>query len=505
MLLYKIRFWPEDESQDAELYVKGKFKPSLKNGKLTLSPGQKICFDTYFNSFSPNSWRKYTRLSSLNLEINGKGRFRVRILGGNRKGSDIRWKVVAEEEVKDRFLAEMRLEDLDYELLYPELESLEEGCEIHGGAYSSRDGNTDIRLSVVFCTFRREDFIDKNIRNLKKGILEDDGSPLRDHLRISVVDNGNTLENRDIKNFLEVFPNKNLGGSGGFARGIIESLKDSRFTHILLLDDDIRFSVTSLEILHSFLSFLRGEFEKHFVGGNLIDLALPHLQYERNAVWNGISTRLNGSGLDLRKTECLFWRDSEASEGSYAGWWFCCIPTRVVRELGLPLPFFLKGDDVEYSLRNGSKLISLNGVGAWHEAFPKRVRKWNYYYQIRNYFVLSVLRVRGYGRSDFLLFSLLRLFKNLLWRNELALKYTRKALEDIRSGTLPTSGEEAESLQKSVLELKADGTGLGRLAWDCTSLTLRIWKEFPRICTEIRRNSIKFPSVEFWRKYLSLS
>ncbi|TGK09936.1 glycosyltransferase family 2 protein [Leptospira fletcheri] len=504
MLLYKIRFWQEDEIQDAELYAKGKFKPTLKNGKLVLSLGDRIGFDTYFNSFAPNSWKKYTRLSSLDLEINGKGRFRVRILGGNRKGSDIRFKVVAEEEVKDRFLAEMRLEDLDYELLYPEVESLEEGCEIHGGSYSSRDEKTDLRLSIVFCTFRREDFIDKNILNLRRGILEDDHSPLRDHLRISVVDNGNTLKNRDIDNFLEVFPNKNLGGSGGFARGILESLKDSRFTHILLLDDDIRFSVTSLEILHSFLSFLREEFERHFIGGSLIDLALPYLQYERNAVWNGISTKLNGSGLDLRKTECLFGGDAEASEGAYAGWWFCCIPTRVVKELGLPLPFFLKGDDVEYSLRNGSKLISLNGVGAWHEAFPKRVRKWNYYYQIRNYFILSVLRIRRYDRSDFLRFSLFRLFKNLIWRNELALKYTRKALEDILNGALPTSGSEAESLQKSVLELQADGTGLGRLGWDCMSLTFRIWKEFPLICEEIRRNSLEFPSVQFWRKYLSL-
>lgn len=35
----------------------------------------------------------------------------------------------------------------------------------------------------------------------------------------------------------------------------------------------------------------------------------------------------------------------------YAGWWLCCIPVPVLHELGLPLPFFIKGDDVEQHIQ----------------------------------------------------------------------------------------------------------------------------------------------------------
>ena len=37
--------------------------------------------------------------------------------------------------------------------------------------------------------------------------------------------------------------------------------------------------------------------------------------------------------------------------------------------MGLPLPLFLRGDDAEYSLRAGAKIITMNSIGLWHMAF----------------------------------------------------------------------------------------------------------------------------------------
>ncbi len=35
----------------------------------------------------------------------------------------------------------------------------------------------------------------------------------------------------------------------------------------------------------------------------------------------------------------------------YNGWWMTLIPTKVVRQLGLSIPVFIKWDDSEYGLR----------------------------------------------------------------------------------------------------------------------------------------------------------
>lgn len=58
----------------------------------------------------------------------------------------------------------------------------------------------------------------------------------------------------------------------------------------------------------------------------------------------------------------------------YAGWWYCCIPTTYIEANKLPLPLFIRGDDVEYSLRNDAKFITLNGICIWHMGF---VTKYN--------------------------------------------------------------------------------------------------------------------------------
>ena len=34
-------------------------------------------------------------------------------------------------------------------------------------------------------------------------------------------------------------------------------------------------------------------------------------------------------------------------DDAYAGWWYCCIPVEHIEDRGLPLPVFVRGDDVE--------------------------------------------------------------------------------------------------------------------------------------------------------------
>ena len=75
---------------------------------------------------------------------------------------------------------------------------------------------------------------------------------------------------------------------------------------------------------------------------------------------------------------------------SYAGWWYCCIPAEFVRKDNLPLPVFVRGDDVEYSLRNKAKFITLSGICIWHMGFTNKFNGAMEFYQVhRNTLMLQ--------------------------------------------------------------------------------------------------------------------
>jgi galactofuranosylgalactofuranosylrhamnosyl-N-acetylglucosaminyl-diphospho-decaprenol beta-1,5/1,6-galactofuranosyltransferase len=80
--------------------------------------------------------------------------------------------------------------------------------------------------------------------------------------------------------------------------------------------------------------------------------------------------------------------------GHYNGWWFFAFPLRLLGRVGLPLPLFLRGDDVEYGcrlLRAGVPTVSLPGVAVWHEPFESKGHRWQPYYELRNLLVVAAL------------------------------------------------------------------------------------------------------------------
>ena len=57
----------------------------------------------------------------------------------------------------------------------------------------------------------------------------------------------------------------------------------------------------------------------------------------------------------------------------YAAWWYCCIPMSQIKNRGLPLPLFVRFDDVEFALREHdyakNRFMTMNGICVWHEPF----------------------------------------------------------------------------------------------------------------------------------------
>jgi galactofuranosylgalactofuranosylrhamnosyl-N-acetylglucosaminyl-diphospho-decaprenol beta-1,5/1,6-galactofuranosyltransferase len=75
----------------------------------------------------------------------------------------------------------------------------------------------------------------------------------------------------------------------------------------------------------------------------------------------------------------------------YNAWWYFAVPLSVVRAQGLPLPLFIRCDDVEYGLRlarKGIRTVTLPGVGVWHEPFYLKDSAMLNFYERRNKFIL---------------------------------------------------------------------------------------------------------------------
>jgi galactofuranosylgalactofuranosylrhamnosyl-N-acetylglucosaminyl-diphospho-decaprenol beta-1,5/1,6-galactofuranosyltransferase len=79
----------------------------------------------------------------------------------------------------------------------------------------------------------------------------------------------------------------------------------------------------------------------------------------------------------------------------YNAWWCCLIPRRVVEDLGLPLPLFIKWDDAEYGLRAaqcGYPTVTLPGAAIWHLPWSEKdPTDWQAYFHQRNRLIVAAM------------------------------------------------------------------------------------------------------------------
>ena len=97
------------------------------------------------------------------------------------------------------------------------------------------------------------------------------------------------------------------------------------------------------------------------------------------------------------------------------------------------MPIFIKGDDVEYSIRNQQSILTVNGIGVWHEAFGKKENPAIKYFSDRNMFLVNHFAF-GFGRLTFMITTLLKIVKRLVnrdWDNKRMLEF---AIRDLNEG-----------------------------------------------------------------------
>ena len=138
-----------------------------------------------------------------------------------------------------------------------------------------------IRDRLCTTTFLKEDYIIPNIELVKNEVLAAD-DVIAKNFHMFVIDNGRTLDAEALSDEgVTILPNPNVGGSGGFARGMMEAMKhDENFTHVLLMDDDVSISTESLRRTFNLLSLATGKYKNAFINGAMLVAEEPNRQFE---------------------------------------------------------------------------------------------------------------------------------------------------------------------------------------------------------------------------------
>lgn len=250
-----------------------------------------------------------------------------------------------------------------------------------------------VNCAIIICTYNRNEYIIKNVNYLLKNLEN-----ISDfECSIIVVDNARTLSKNDFAGNITLIENVNNGGSGGFKKGMETAAEIGGFTHFILMDDDVEIEFTAIQKMLNFLRFLKPEYKDISIAGSMLYMDKPTIQFEAGGYFGKDGKqRPFGHFLDLSKPENLEINEHE-NDINYGGWWMMCMPFHLIENGNFPLPFFLKYDDIEYALRNKLRIITLNGVGVWHEKFETKYNSSTEYYNTRNYLHLCVLHCDNFN------------------------------------------------------------------------------------------------------------
>lgn len=483
MEIQKILFPQIGRCTEEELYFRmdSKFRESqekvrtqflYEKQRIDFEKQGKVLFDTYFNGLSIEKWVKYTNIDNVSLRLKISGKFRVFLINKEKVNVIVSEKIVAEyilESVEPQEFTVPYIDGSNKGMYTFVLEALKKDSTFYGGAYVSdidKDKIKYTKIGIGICTFKREAFIEKNIKILNEAILENECSPLHGHLEVFIADNGKSLDMERLKSDkIHIFPNRNLGGAGGFTRDIIEMSQNNdkyHITHTLLMDDDIVIEPEALVKTYMLLSLIKDEYKDAFIGGAMLRLDQQYKQVESGASWNGGNLNSLKSGLDLRFCEgCLYNETEEYTE--FNAWWYCCFPIDIVRNDNLPLPIFIRGDDLEYGLRNMKKLILMNGICVWHEPFENKYSSFLEYYIMRNQLIDNSFHCEWYGKKQLKKTMFKHCIQEIMFYRYKNVDLYLQGIKDFLKGPQWLMEQDGEALHKKVMSEGYKGQNLDEL------------------------------------------
>ncbi|MFN3340410.1 MAG: glycosyltransferase, partial [Dietzia sp.] len=257
------------------------------------------------------------------------------------------------------------------------------------------------RAAVAICTFNRADDCAATVDSLASDpmvaeliddlYVTDQGADLvetREAFRHAAAEFGDRLH---------YLRQPNLGGAGGFSRGMFEATAPGSAgpVDVLLMDDDVRVEPETVLRLFAFAAVTR---EPMLVGAQMLYLFNPDyllVSAERTQL-DELEGGLDADEFALRDESVVDHRQERRIDAEYNAWWSCLVPGEAVEKVGLPLPYFFQWDDIEYGLRcrqAGMPTCTLQGAAVWHADFYwKDGDDFGQFFSMRNSLTTAAIR-----------------------------------------------------------------------------------------------------------------
>ena len=487
-------FTTTDVPTRGELYARGAYE--TRGGAYAVDTGKTLDLATYFNAFSLKKWKCYTTIQTVTVRLSLTGTFDVVVVTLSQAGETTLYQ---EENVTSIWQHTFPVDAIDEDILGIRLTAKTDGSVVLSGGYEGAfDTWRSQRMGAVICTYRREAFV----KNLMDTL--DHFAQTHDWLHVLVVDNGGTLPaGTSASGKTKTIHNRNYGGSGGFTRGMIELVERGSEDSILLMDDDIVLEPSAIERMHAMLCGLREDYSESFFAGAMLAMEKPTIQWENTATWV-FHAREEGHLWDLSQTQMLVKNENiRRTLDHYGAWWFCCIPVKRIRELGYPLPNFVKCDDVEYGVRNQRPVLAMNGIGVWHMSFAEKMNHMTNYFVSRNSLIFSHYS-SSCGFCHFVVEIVARCIKRGFVGHLQGLQTYLLALRDYATGyegITAIGADERYAAVKREVAADASVSILWRLAKHMASAI----KNYPKNRDRYRAfRDEKLRDARFWKAYLGI-
>ncbi|MCF8509943.1 MAG: glycosyltransferase [Rhodobacteraceae bacterium] len=358
---------------------------SMSEKSLTFAKDGVAAFDTSANMLNLGKWRRHCGLNDLKLQLEGAGEFYIEVFQ------------VLQNSSRKRLYTEVARLSLGTSLVLDLSQNITDewqGCvvfflralgraKLTAATWVTEDAPRQLpSLALSITTFKREAAVQTSVERFKHFMTKTHLAP---YLHLIVVDNGQSA-NIATSEHVTAIENANLGGSGGFSRGLLEA--ESRgASHCLFMDDDASINMGAIERTWNFLAY--AENTKTAVAGGITMANQPWALWESGATFDRVCRPLWG-GTDLRSTEQALAMEHGSTGAKphnfYGGWWYFAFPIKQITYH--PFPFFVRGDDVSFSLANDFEIVTLPGVVCFQDAdFSDKESLQTLYLDLRSHLV----------------------------------------------------------------------------------------------------------------------
>ncbi len=453
---------------------------------LRVRSGEKLSFGTYFNAFPASYWRRWSVVSEVTLTITVRGSGTTVLVYksmANGSAQRVESATTGEQDSAGRgatFSFDLTLKPFVdggwywYDVIAGDDDAVVESAEWTADVPEDRAEHGTVDLAIT--TMNRPDFCAK----LLGQIGEDDD--LRPYLDTVFVMEQGTQKVVDSPEFakaegalgsrLRMIEQGNLGGSGGYARGQLESVRKGTATYAMMMDDDV---VCEPEGIIRAITF--GDLARRptIVGGHMFSIysrsrlhSFGEIVHPWRFWWMSPLDTFPDWDLAARNLRSSRWLHKRV-DVDFNGWFMCLIPRQVLDDIGLSLPLFIKWDDSEYGLRAkaaGYPTVTFPGAAVWHVPWTDKndALDWQAYFHVRNRFVAALLH-SSYPKGGRLLFE----NRNHQIAHLVSMQYStveirHQAMLDVLSGpdhlheVLPTKLAEVNAFRKQFTDaqLEAD-------------------------------------------------